>query len=490
MATIAFPDDFALQKTRQLKRRYFTTQPIDASEYFDERYVFTYTSIAYCPEVERYRMWYNINHVVCEIGNQNEHFLLALAESEDAVCWRPCAGPDGSNVVFSGRDNSIHGAMVMRDAADPDPSRRYKCAASMDGIHGNQTLVAGIVATSPDGIRWDERDCRYQWGMDMSDAYNSIFFNPVLGEYQVIMRTTCTDRRIATRTSRDLVHWSPPRIILTPDCWDPPCSEFYGMSVFPADGIFYGFLWVFDTDLEDSDRVPWKFSGSVYSELVYSYDGLNWLRTHRKAVDLAPPGEYGSTDNYLFNTCVAKEGERWLTAGAFPCTGHGDGLYREHQSDRANSARMISHKICAIKPGRFCGLQSIGNHGFLRAKKIFLKQGDLTFNVAAPHGGMRVQLTDLWYRPVPGFTFEDSVPFRGDELAWKPCWKERRVGELAGKAFGIEVELQAGILYGISGDFLPFHASLPQQSYGNPALAFREVFGDAVEPDYDGVTLR
>lgn len=104
---------------------------------------------------------------------------------------------------------------------------------------------------------------------------------------------------------------------------------------------------------------------------------------------------------------------------------------------------------------------------------------------------MKVQLTDLWYNPVPGFTFEDCIPFVGDDIAYSPRWKNKSVENLKGRAFGIEIKLNTGCVFGITGDFCPFHASQPQESYGDPTSVCMEVFGqDNEEPDYDGVCLK
>ena len=103
---------------------------------------------------------------------------------------------------------------------------------------------------------------------------------------------------------------------------------------------------------------------------------------------------------------------------------------------------------------------------------------------------MRVQICDTQNRPVPGFTFADCVPFRGNELAWKPLWKERWIEETAGKLFNLEIELYNGCIFGISGGLKPHHGALPIQSYGNPASAAKEIWGTLDKaPDYDALEL-
>ncbi|MEI8245291.1 MAG: hypothetical protein WCI51_05635 [Lentisphaerota bacterium] len=480
--TIAFWDDFALLQKRQMHRRYFSPEIIRESAFHDPDYPFSYSSIHWCEELQKYRLWYNINNVVCKIDGkgQDEHFQLSLAESDDAIHWETrnySGNPDDKNVVFKGSQGSVHGVMVYRDSHDPD--RLYKCAASIDSLTvANQNVAPGVIATSNDGINWDENELKFKWGASMSDAYNCFLYNPVIGEYQLILRSVLTDRRICTSHSPDLVHWSKPEVMISPDSFDPACSEFYGMSMFYDQGIFYGFLWIFDTDMYD--RVPWKFLGNVYSELVYSYDGLHWNRTHHKALPLQEIGEYGASMNYMFNITRDKTGENYLISTLLTMQEHGGAMYKELRTRMADESNELNmHYTSKVRAGRFCGLQSCGN-GFLRTKQILLNGEELTINAKCPNGSMRVQLIDLYQKPVPGFSFDDSELFFGDETAWRPKWKKRSISELKGRRFGIEIELYTGCVYGISGDFYPFHGAMPQKGYGDPRIA-EDVFGDNVD---------
>lgn len=98
---------------------------------------------------------------------------------------------------------------------------------------------------------------------------------------------------------------------------------------------------------------------------------------------------------------------------------------------------------------------------------------------------MRVQLTDIWRKPIPGFTFDEAVPFQGDEIAWVPQWKGRSLKELLGKRINIEIKMYTGCLFGITGDFYPFHGAVPQAGYGQVENVAQKVFGDQI--DYDRI---
>jgi hypothetical protein len=81
-------------------------------------------------------MWVNFNTAFTDL-KRPEQCLLALAESEDGLHYHRSEGTltgfgDMTNVVFACIGNSIHGATVLYDPQDPDPSRRFKCAAALD----------------------------------------------------------------------------------------------------------------------------------------------------------------------------------------------------------------------------------------------------------------------------------------------------------------------------------------------------------------------
>jgi hypothetical protein len=91
---------------------------------------------------------------------------LCYAESDDGIVWtKPALG----QVLFKGsRDNNaldlphtiVSGAAVIKDEADPDPSRRYKMVyqffpdQSEPVIPEYGTLPSIACAVSPDGLRW------------------------------------------------------------------------------------------------------------------------------------------------------------------------------------------------------------------------------------------------------------------------------------------------------------------------------------------------
>ncbi len=300
----------------------------------------------------------------------------------------------------------------------------------------------------------------------MSDTYNNIVYNPEREIYQVFHRASLTDRRVHCTYSRDLVNWSEPELLVHPDPFDPSCCQLYGMAVSALDGIFIGMLWIYHIDM--FDPIPYKMSGYVTAELAYSYDGFHWNRTHREVTELPTPPRYGSGGLYMTNIVPDRSGENWLLPASASKTQHGG--YDGDEGDTNMEALLIYR----VRPAGFVGLHSFGSPspemGDLLFKNIDLLGDRLTFNLRAPFGRIRFQICDGGAKPIPGFTFDDCVPFTGDSLAHKPQWKKHALSELKGEGIRIELKMHNATLFAVHGDFRPHHAAVAQVSYGNPKM--------------------
>ena len=77
----------------------------------------------------------------------------------------------------------------------------------------------------------------------------------------------------------DFQTFSGPQNVLSPDPLDPPLVQFYGMPVFPYEGMFVGLLWLMYGDPLEIGLL--KRNGPIDSQLTYSYDGVAFNRTFR-----------------------------------------------------------------------------------------------------------------------------------------------------------------------------------------------------------------
>ena len=114
-----------------------------------------------------------------------------------------------------------------------------------------------------------------------------------------------------------------------------------------------------------------------------------------------------------------------------------------------------------MEPRKTCqaDFEPQGGPGSFTTRLFFFQGEELTLNVQVPQGEVRVQITDPDGKPHPGYTFEDCIPFTGDDLFWKPKWKNHpSVSEFREKVVRLEVKLFNGRIYGIRGNFIPIRS--------------------------------
>ena len=85
-----------------------------------------------------------------------------------------------------------------------------------------------------------------------SDTANNIFYNEVLGKYQIICRGAHVDRRIVTLFLRRFDKLDRSTGYIVPNPFDIDFTQYYGMTVYPDKGYFLGFLQLYYTDEDDT----------------------------------------------------------------------------------------------------------------------------------------------------------------------------------------------------------------------------------------------
>ncbi|MFH1008734.1 MAG: hypothetical protein V1800_14730, partial [Candidatus Latescibacterota bacterium] len=210
MKTFLFLDDWMLDSYTDIVRRFPQPKQMPAEPVTE---MYNYATVIRDPERGCYRSWYN-RFLSAEGGTIG---AKCLAESEDGFLWKPVRldkpvdrlGHLQSNVVFSGHTSGGEGTL-MYDPRDPDPERRYKLTYS-DRLGPWETASFGLVASSPDGVHWQiDREHPFYTVPGGCDTLMMPLFNPVTGRYQVIVRPSVLDRRIAIVESPDFQNWTQP----------------------------------------------------------------------------------------------------------------------------------------------------------------------------------------------------------------------------------------------------------------------------------------
>ena len=220
--------------------------------------------------------------------------------------------------------------------------------------------------------------------------------------------------------------------MLAPDAFDPPDTQFYGVSTFPYAGQYLGLLWVYHTYLQTMDV-----------QLVSSRNGVDWNRTadRKLLMHLVPtnryPGQsFDSKMIYPASAPVVRDGPMWIYYSGFTAphnapADHHDGKIGLAQAridglcslDATSEGEVITH------PLRFAGSQLLIN-----AETSGPDPGTIEGSVPWKHvldgsvnatGRIQVEIQDENGHPIPDFVAEDCAPFHGDETDGDSAMDER-----------------------------------------------------------------
>lgn len=257
---------------------YFATPPKKWEVRFDN----SYPNVIYDKSLGLYRCWYQtfIHDVsseetpIAERGvkeykvESSRMTALCYAESQDGIHW---VKPNLGLVTFQGsKDNNIvlmhaHGAGIMLDEEELDPSKRYKLVTKIEYAPGLHYMAVGF---SPDGIRFGKLHEWKKWN-PAADSHNFPLKDPRTGKYAVITRTWANGVRLsAISYSDDFLDWSEPREILRGEGF---YSQIYSMPVIPYAGIYLGFASMY----HEGDSLDENFD-TVDLELKFSANLDQW----------------------------------------------------------------------------------------------------------------------------------------------------------------------------------------------------------------------
>ena len=100
----------------------------------------------------------------------------------------------------------------------------------------------------------------------------------------------------------------------------------------------------------------------------------------------------------------------------------------------------------------FVGLVSNRGRGEITTECLLLDRPEIAVNVNAPLGGVRVQLCDPDYRPLPGCSYDNCREIQGDRLSADVVWGDnaafRKVVE-ANQWVRIQVEFEHAEIFSI-----------------------------------------
>ena len=259
-----------------------------------------YANVIYDDEEQLYKCWYSPfivdnsskgmsaqqREAVKYWAPRNREMAICHATSPDGLTWvKPELGLveyDGSkanNILWRGGGDTWalqagpHGAGILKDLRDPDPTRRYKAFLKSEILS---------VAFSADGIHW-QPPIACPEANSAGDTHNNAFWAPTLGRYVGITRQWSKPfgRQVAWTSSADFLDWDKTRIVL--EGLDEN-HQTYSMPVFFHGGVYIGLVAIHD---QETDR--------VWAELTWSPDTKTWHRV-LPGTPFIPNGGEGAYD--------------------------------------------------------------------------------------------------------------------------------------------------------------------------------------------------
>lgn len=420
-----FIDDSGIRDKSDVVRRYHRFQKhernpvLSPDRPWEGKVAYLYGSVLPGEDGTGYRMWY---HALSEGGYWNLY-----ATSRDGLTWDKPAlglvdfqGSKQNNIVFR-RTKEDHIPQVIATPWEPDPARRYKlinydygrtrpdhvvsgfwAAFSRDGIHWSDAPVNPVLPDVGDvgNVVWDAHTQQYV-------AYTKIFA-PVDGYRR---------RSIGYATSKDFITWKPAELILVPDKFDDRWikqdqqhTDLYGVSAFPYESGYVGFLWIFRITDGGSE-------GPMLVELVSSRDGITW---HRQEGDRPPILELGPAGTWDAGMIVTPnhplvEGDRIkLFYGGFGGT-HG-----------AGKQQTAAVGLATLRKDGFASLDAGSTPGRVTTRLLAQARGGLRVNASLLSGWLKVEVLDREDRVLPGYGLDDCVAVTGDGVDLPVTWKTRK----------------------------------------------------------------
>jgi hypothetical protein len=403
----------------------------------------------------RYQLWYQ-SYAGAAAREKTHSCTISYAESADGITWEKpnlglfaFNGINETNIVLlaNGGKSDRYGASVVVDPRDPDPSRQYKlahfdfakdekgeefpglCVAfSPDGIHwtkhaGKPLLIASYGEPAPPPFAGEARGKWWDTPLAVSDAID-VFYDPVREVFASYGKCWIDGpdgnmywKHAAARIeSRDFIHWSQPRLVMTPDELDPAYVEFHTTPTFFYNGVYFAAPQI----LNRADR-----GGVMDVELAISRDGINFSRPFRTPFWL-PKSEGNAFDS---GSIFTNSSPVMLDDDEFRFYYGG---YSQGATGSDDSQLTTGIGLATMPRDRFAGVRPVGKIGQVTLKPIDLAGiKGITINADASHGAARVELLNEQGRRLHGFTRDDAQSISGDGLRHAVRWKDKSLTDLA-----------------------------------------------------------
>ena len=392
----------------------------------------------------KFKMWYMAGGGTYSVNGTG---VMCYAESQDGVKWtKPNqAIVPGTNIVDykTERDASV----VWLDKQESKPAARYKMFLVARDKQDNKWKY--IYKTSPDGKLWREV-VSSQPVADRSTVHKNPFRNNWIFSIRHNVRVNAdklvrardynenTDPAEGTRKAEALLSsfWFGP----WPDELRHPDYPAVDPAIYNHDAIAYEsiMLGTFNVWQGPENDVAAASGKPKRNQLMlgFSRDGYHYSRKDLK------PFMGVSTLSTDWNA-----GNLQSVAGAPIIAGDKLYFYLSGRYINSSGAELTSTGLATLRRDGFVSMEATGTEKTLTTE-LFRFNGEFFFTNARVSGSLRVELLDKNGTVIPGFSYDDCQPFRGDAVKSQIKWKTKAsLAELKGRVIKARFYMTEGSLY-------------------------------------------
>lgn len=509
--TILFADDDdVLYRPGTIKRavefKKFSPDPVVVPEKPWEGMI-GWTSVYRDPQSGKFQIWYQAYQEKRK-EDKTLRCVVCYAESMDGRTWtKPNLGlfafyeVKDTNIVLIGAKGAYgerYCNSVVFDPRDTDASKRYKMAYYdwLSG-EGEQGGAGTHVAFSPDGIHWTKHEGlvaktaygfkglqppfdgetgyletkrkdgsiarSWQIPLSMSDALD-VLYDPKREMFVGYgkMWTPGPDGGLIWKhsmgrvESKDFIHWSKPELVLTTNDRDPAHIEFHTSPVFFYNGMYFSVNQILD-----------RGAGTMDAEFMSSRDGFRWDRSYAGALVIprGAPDRFDAGSIITNGTPVILEKEILFYYGGYRGTAVGGGGLDRQEPGKKD---YFSGVGLAVTPrDRFVAVgvnpktpvkgqkkgqpQLVNTIGQVTLRALDLSGVKMiTLNADATKGAVRLEILDEDGYRLHGFTKDEAIPMKTDDIAREARWKEKQVSDLPPGRYLLRVHLEKADLFAVT----------------------------------------
>jgi hypothetical protein len=409
-------------------------------------------SVIYDEEDGLFKAWYMAGHPVATPGAHDVQ-TQCLATSQDGIHWeRPklglhsALGSKENNIVIPAEyhDGMDHWETMLKDPVATDPTQKYK-ALGWSSYDWDGPLAGIYTATSPDGLNWThtpEPVFRYHPRPGTNDM------GPI-GDAQALMVDTRKRRYIAflrgvdggrhLSISEDFDHWTQPQPFMYPLSDE---ETLYNNVGFVYGDQYLGFLTHFNRHALHQTQTL---------QLLTSRDGEHWMRApaEQPIIGLSDIGEWDRFQIMLTGAPPIRVGDKLYI--------YYRGTNRRHAKVPSEfeprigidqEKRTMSIGLATLRLDGFASMDGSFDGGIVVTRPVLLGGDNLALNVKCDYGQAQVELLDEQDQPIPGYTRQDCVPLKEDNVEARIVWQERNsLAELKDRPVKLKFYLRNARLY-------------------------------------------